>query len=163
MSWKRITASFHPCCSILTIQKSVSDISAPPIHEGLQRHLFSRICSSVVLWVRIPKRKNPRNTIWSKDDIPGMTWITFSIYGTHSMFNSPIVSTGKKAVYCLNYTKTQTMTLLSKHEKRDSKRLPNAANLSKSLILSLFLYFFTCFVTEDIPSPHGSRQWLECP
>ena len=134
-----------------------------PIHEGLQRHLFSRICSSVVLWVRIPKRKNPRNTIWSKDDIPGMTWITFSIYGTHSMFNSPIVSTGKKAVYCLNYTKTQTMTLLSKHEKRDSKRLPNAANLSKSLILSLFLYFFTCFVTEDIPSPHGSRQWLECP
>ena len=55
------------------------------------------------------------------------------------------------------------MTLLSKHEKRDSKRLPNAANLSKSLILSLFLYFFTCFVTEDIPSPHGSRQWLECP
>ena len=94
MSWKRITASFHPCCSILTIQKSVSDISAPPIHEGLQRHLCSRICSSVVLWVRIPKRKNPRNTIWSKDDIPGMTWITFSIYGTHSMFNSPIVSTG---------------------------------------------------------------------
>ena len=92
-----------------------------------------------------------------------MTWITFSTYGTHSMFNSPIVSTGKKAVYCLNYTKTQTMTLLSKHEKRDSKRLPNAANLSKSLILSLFLYFFTCFVTEDIPSPHGSRQWLECP
>ena len=66
-----------------------------------------------------------------------MTRITFSIYGTHSMFNSPIVSTGKKAVYCLNYTKT--------------------------LILSLFLYFFTCFVTEDIPSPHGSRQWLECP
>ena len=59
MSWKRITASFHPCCSILTIQKSVSDISAPPIHEGLQRHLFSRICSSVVLWVRIPKRKIP--------------------------------------------------------------------------------------------------------
>ena len=55
------------------------------------------------------------------------------------------------------------MTLLSKHEKRDSNRLPNAANLSKSLILSLFLYFFTCFVTEDIPSPHGSRQWLECP
>ena len=145
-------------------KKCLRHFNAPPlIHEGLQRHLFSRICSSVVLWARIPKRKNPRNTIWSKDDIPGMTWITFSIYGTHSMFNSPIVSTGKKAVYCLNYTKTQTMTLLSKHEKRDSKRLPNAANLSKSLILSLFLYFFTCFVTEDIPSPHGSRQWLECP
>ena len=50
-----------------------------------------------------------------------------------------------------------------KTRKRDSKRLPNAANLSKSLILSLFLYFFTCFVTEDIPSPHGSRQWFECP
>ena len=133
----------------------------PLIHEGLQRHLFSRICSSVVLWTRISKRKNPRNTIWSEDDIPGMTWITFSIYGTHSMFNSPIVSTGKKAVYCLNYTKTQTMTLLSKHEKRDSKRLPNAANLSKSLILSLFLYFFTCFVTEDRPSQHGYRQCLE--
>ena len=26
--------------------------------------------------------------------------------------------------------------------------------LSESLILSLFLYFFTCFVTEDRPSPH---------
>lgn len=46
------------------------------------------------------------------------------------------------------------MTLLSKHEKRDSMRLPNPANLSESLILSLFLYFFTCFVTEDIPSLH---------
>ncbi len=55
------------------------------------------------------------------------------------------------------------MTLLSKHEKRDSRRLPKSANLSESLILSLFLYFFTCFVTEDILSPHGSRQWLECP
>ena len=108
----------------------------PLIHEGLQRHLCSRICSSVVLWVRIPKRKNPRNTIWSKDDIPGMTWITFSIYGTHSMFNSPIVSTGKKAVYCLNYTKTQTMTLLSKHEKRDINA-PRSISLSsyyKSLV-----------------------------
>ena len=50
-----------------------------------------------------------------------------------------------------------------KTRKRDSGRLPNAANLSKSLILSLFLYFFTCFVTEDIPSQHGSRQWFECP
>ena len=55
------------------------------------------------------------------------------------------------------------MTLLSKHEKRDSRRLPNAANLSKSLILSLFLYFIPCFVTEELPSPHGTRQWLECP
>lgn len=26
--------------------------------------------------------------------------------------------------------------------------------LSESLILSLFLYFFTCFVTEDRPSQH---------
>ena len=37
-----------------------------------------------------------------------------------------------------------------------------SANLSKSLILSLFLYFFTCSVTVDIPSPHGSRQCREC-
>ena len=41
--------------------------------------------------------------------------------------NSPVVSTAEKAVYCLNYMKTQTMTLLSKDEKRDSGRLPNAA------------------------------------
>ena len=54
------------------------------------------------------------------------------------------------------------MTLLSKHEKRDSGRLPIGANLSESLILCLFLFFFTCFVTEDIPSPHAARQWLEC-
>lgn len=47
------------------------------------------------------------------------------------------------------------MTLLSKHEKRDSRRLPISANLSESLILSLFLYFFTCSVTVDIPSPHA--------
>ena len=46
------------------------------------------------------------------------------------------------------------MTLLSKHEKRDPRRLPKSANLSESLILSLFLYFFTCFVTVDISSPH---------
>lgn len=44
------------------------------------------------------------------------------------------------------------MTLLSKHEKRDPRRLPKSANLSESLILSLFLYFFTCSVTVDIPS-----------
>ena len=143
-------------------KKCLWHFSSPSFMRDYKDICSSGICSSVVLWVRIPKRKNPRNTIWSKDDIPGMTWITFSIYGTHSMFNSPIVSTGKKAVYCLNYTKTQTMTLLSKHEKRDSKRLPNAANLSKSLILSLFLYFFTCFVTEDIPSPHGSSGYAEC-
>ena len=55
------------------------------------------------------------------------------------------------------------MTLLSKHEKRDSRRLPKSANLSESLILCLFLFFFTCSVTEEQPSPHGTRQWLECP
>ena len=41
------------------------------------------------------------------------------------------------------------MTLLSKHEKRNPRRLPKSANLSESLILSLFLYFFTCSVTVD--------------
>ena len=59
--------------------------------------------------------------------------------------------------------KRQTITLLSKDEKRDSKRLPNSANLSESLILSVFLYFIPCFVTEDIPSPHGLRRCRECP
>ena len=113
-------------------KKCLWHFSSPSFMRDYKDICSSGICSSVVLWVRIPKRKNPRNTIWSKDDIPRMTWITFSIYGTHSMFNSPIVSTGKKAVYCLNYT--------------------------KSLILSLFLYFFTCFVTEDIPSPHGRSE-----
>jgi transposase-like protein len=40
-------------------------------------------------------------------------------------------------------------------EEKDSGRLLMSANLSESLILSLFLYFFTCFVTEDIPSQHA--------
>ena len=43
-------------------------------------------------------------------------------------------------------------------KKRDSWRLPKSANLSESLILRLFLYVFTCFVTEDIQSPHGRSK-----
>ena len=74
-------------------KKCLWHFSSPSFMRDYKDICSSGICSSVVLWVRIPKRKNPRNTIWSKDDIPGMTWITFSIYGTHSMFNSPIVST----------------------------------------------------------------------
>ena len=73
-----------------------------------------------------------------------------------------LLSQSTKSSFLSQPVKWQTMTLLSKHEKRDSRRLPVSANLSESLILSLFLYFFTCFVTVDIPSPHGSRQWLEC-
>ena len=55
------------------------------------------------------------------------------------------------------------MTLLSKHEKRDPRRLPIGANLLESLILSLFLYYFTCSVTVDIPSPHASSGKINLP
>ena len=74
--------------------------------------------------------------------------------------------------YCLNSQKSsflsqpvkrQTMTLLSKHEKRDSRRLPNAANLSESLYFWAFIELFTCFVTEDRPSPHVSSSGTNPP
>ena len=68
--------------------------------------------------------------------------------------------------YCLNSQKSsflsqpvkrQTMTLLSKHEKRDSRRLPNAANLSESLYFWAFLELFYLF--RD--SKTTVSTWLE--
>ena len=68
--------------------------------------------------------------------------------------------------YCLNRRKSsflsqpvkrQTMTLLSKHEKRDSRRQPNAANLSESLYFWAFLELFYLF--RD--SKTTVSTWLE--
>ena len=114
MSWKLITASFHPCCSILTIQKSVSDTSTSPS--------FMR---------------------GYKD-------------------NSPIVSTAKKVVYCLNPAKTQAIERLSKQKEKGFRETAKYGNLSKSLYFWAFQNFFTCFVTEELRSQHATRQWLEC-
>ena len=60
-----------------------------------------------------------------------------------------IVSTYQKADY----------DAIVKTQKRDSRRLQNLANLSESLYFWAFIELFTCFVTEDRPSPHGlTRQ-----
>lgn len=50
----------------------------------------------------------------------------FGFYG-HYADNSPIVSTTKTVVYCLNYKKTQAIALSSK-QKKDSRRTPNASH-----------------------------------
>lgn len=77
--------------------------------------------------------------------------------------NSPIVSTAKKVVYCLNPAKTQAIERLSKQKEKGFRETAKYGNLSKSLYFWAFQNFFTCFVTEELRSQHATRQWLECP
>ena len=49
--------------------------------------------------------------------------------------NSPIVSTAPKAVYCLNYTKTQAIELLPKQKEKGFRETARYGKLSKSLYL----------------------------
>ena len=61
----------------------------------------------------------------------------------------------KKQFLVSTYQKADDNAIV-KTQKRDSGRLPNGA---KSLGIPLFkpiLYFIPCFVTEELPSPHGS-------
>lgn len=71
--------------------------------------------------------------------------------------NSPIVSTAKKVVYCLNSIKRQTMKLLSKQKE---KGFQETANFSKSLEIPYFKPISVLFyLFRD--SRHTVSTWLE--